>query len=675
MTPLVQPPPTVRQNVVETLHGTLVTDPYRWLEDQDSPDTRAWLDEQIAYTHQVLAGYHGREAIRDRLAELMKVDSTTLPVCRGDTYFFSRRRSNEQQYIIYRRQGLDGPDDPLIDPHPMSPDSTTSVSLYDVSHDGGLIAYGIRQGGADEVEIRLRSTSALIDLPDILPVGRYYGIGISNDNSKLYYSVSTPDGPRVRVHKVGESVDEDIELFGAGLGPEKIVSAALSEDGKYLLIGVYYGSAGDKTELHIADLSAGTPVRPIIDNLPARFYAQAAGDFLYLHSNWNAPNGRLFRLSVNAATNSPNDWQEVVPTKAEAVLLGFSPIGGKLFLNYLENVSSRITITDSTGRAQGELPLPGIGTVSGPYGKWNSTEMFYSFNSFAVPTTAFRSDSEAGGPEIWARTDTPIDSEAIEVQQVTYSSKDGAQVPMFLVYAKGMEADGARPIYLTGYGGFTVSRTPAFAALAALWAERGGIFALPNLRGGGEFGEEWHRDGMLAKKQNVFDDFYAAAQWLIDSGYTRSDKIAIAGRSNGGLLVGAAITQRPELFGAAVCGYPLLDMIRYQKFLVAGFWVPEYGSSENANQFDYLYAYSPYHHVANGVKYPAVMLVTGDSDTRVAPLHARKMAAMLQANTGSGKPVLLHYDITSGHSEGKPVNQMVEDTADEILFLSANLGL
>jgi prolyl oligopeptidase len=347
-----------------------------------------------------------------------------------------------------------------------------------------------------------------------------------------------------------------------------------------------------------------------------------------------------------------------------------------MFARYLENVASSQKVFAADGRPLGDVKFPGIGT-GGVGGRWDRKEAFLTFTSFVTPPVVFRYDTDTGAQDLWSRTEVPIDTAAFEVKQVHYRSKDGTEVPMFLVHKKGLVLDGNNPTYLTGYGGFNLSRTPTFAASVALWAERGGVYALPSLRGGGEFGESWHQAGMLAKKQNVFDDFVAAGEWLVANKYTRPEKLAIAGGSNGGLLVGAALTQRPDLFRAVVCSVPLLDMVRYHKFLIARFWVPEYGSSEDPEQFQTLLAYSPYHHVRPGTKYPGVMFVTGDSDTRVDPLHARKMCALLQSATASGpdRPVLLHYDTKAGHSGGKPVSKVIEDATDELTFLFWQLGV
>jgi len=344
-------------------------------------------------------------------------------------------------------------------------------------------------------------------------------------------------------------------------------------------------------------------------------------------------------------------------------------------VRYLENVLPRIRIFDAQGKPRGEIPFPSVGSASGLRGEWGKNEAFFTFSSFVTPTTIYRYDIAKGTREVWAKESVPIARDRFEVEQIRYASKDGTQIPMFIVHRKGLKRAGSSPALLTGYGGFNLSETPAFSARAALWVENGGVYALPNLRGGGEFGEDWHKAGILEKKQNVFDDFIGAAQWLISNGYTSPSRLAISGGSNGGLLVGAALTQRPDLFAAVVCSYPLLDMVRYQKFLVAGYWVPEYGSGDNPGQFPFLYAYSPYHHVKAGTKYPAVLFITGDSDTRVAPLHARKMTALLQASTGSDRPILLHYDTKAGHSGGAtPVTKRIEDLSDELSFLFAETG-
>ena len=667
-----RPPPTRKDNVKDVLHGVEIVDPYRWLEDQNSPETRAWIDAQNAHTDSILKARPGRDRIRRRLEALMKIDRVGTPIARGGRYFFMKKRADQELSVLYMREGLDGPDKVLIDPHPMSPDHTVSVSIRDVTRDGSLLAYAVQNGGEDEVEIRLFDVNRGQDLPDRLPKARYMGVSILPDRSGLYYTRHDEHGPRVFYRKLGTAPTRDRMIFGEGYDSGKGISSGLSQDGRTLLIEVWHGSAATKTEVYVQRVGDGSPIVAIVNDLEARFSGDIVGDQLFLQTNWQAPNGRILVVDLN---NPARDkWREVVPT-GDAVIRDFSLVGGKLCVSYLENVRSRVAMFRPDGTHLGDIAFPAIGTVSGMSGQWDRDEAFFSFGSFHIPSTSYRYDLGTGKRDVWAKLDIPIDPEKFEVKQVWYTSKDGTRIPMFLVHARGLIRNGRNPTLLTGYGGFNISRTPRFSAGAALFVEAGGVYALPNLRGGGEFGEDWHRAGMNEKKQNVFDDFHAAAEWLIRNGYTQPNKLAIAGGSNGGLLVGAALTQRPELFRAVVCSYPLLDMVRYHKFLVARFWIPEYGSSDEAEQFRYIHAYSPYHRVKKGTSYPAVLFITGDADTRVAPLHARKMTALLQGATGSDHPVLLHYDTKAGHSGGKPLSKQVDDLTDEFSFLFEQLGV
>lgn len=666
------PPKTRTDNTTETIHGVEVRDPYRWLEDQNSPETRAWLEEQIKYTQDVLGAVAGRDRVKERLEQLMKVDTISPPIPAGSRYFFTRRRADQNQSVIYMREGLDGKDEALIDANAMSADHTTSVALLDVSEDGKLLAYCIRQGGEDEMIVSLLDVDSRKDLSDRLPKARYFGVSIKPDKSGLYYTrFNAATGSRVFYHALGADAASDVEIFGSGYGPTQIIDASLSEDGRYLIISVAHGSAADHVEIYLQDIEKKGPITPIVTDIRARFSATVQGSTLYLHTNWNAPNGRL--MAVDLKNPARANWRDVV-SETGSVMTGFSLIGGRLFVSYLENVRSATKIFDLSGRPLGAIKFPIIGTATGMIGRFSRDEAFYGFTSFAQPSTIYRYEVSTGRQQQWARINVPFKSDDIEVKQVWYQSKDRARIPMFLIYKKGITLDGNRPTLLYGYGGFNVSLTPNFSAQAALWAERGGVYAVANLRGGGEFGEKWHRDGMLQAKQNVFDDFIAAAEYLISNGYTSRSKLAVLGGSNGGLLVGAAMTQRPELFQAVVCTVPLLDMLRYHRFLVARFWVPEYGSSEDADQFKYLLAYSPYHNVKPGTKYPAVIFATGDADTRVAPLHARKMAALMQSATASDRPVLLHYDTKAGHMAGLPLSKQIEDVTDIMTFLLWQLG-
>jgi prolyl oligopeptidase len=668
-----RPPDTKREVVAERLHGVEVADPYRWLEDQSSPATRAWIDAQNAYTQAVLGPLPGTARIRARLAALMKVDTFDLPTVRGNRYFFARRAASQELPVLYVRKGSKGKDEVLIDPHPMSRDHTVSVGLQDVSSDGRLVAYGVRSGGEDEVVVRLMDVDTRKGLDDQLPKARYSGVSITPDRAAVYYSRQTREGPRVFLHSIGTDPANDKEIFGSGYGPEKIIGVDLSEDGKYLLIVVAHGSAARKVELYVQNLQAKSPIQLIVNDIDARFSPVFGGDTLFMRTNWNAPNWRV--LKVDLGSPARDAWKELIP-EGKAVISGLSAVAGSLLVTSIENVQASVVRYD----ADGSNPRPIVdrvnGVVSGMSGNWDGSEGLFELSSFNRPTTIYRYGFHNGTQmEEWARLNVPMKGEDIEVKQVWYPSRDGTKIPMFLAHAKGLALDGKNPTLLTGYGGFNSSSLPGFSARVVAWIENGGVFALANLRGGGEFGESWHRAGMLDKKQNVFDDFIAAAEWLIVNKYTSASKLAISGGSNGGLLVGAAMTQRPELFGAVVCSYPLLDMVRYHKFLVAGYWVPEYGSSEDPDQFKYLYAYSPYHHVKQGEKYPAVLFITGDADTRVAPLHARKMAALMQAAQGWDKPILLRYETKTGHSGGRPIDKVIEDTTNEFRFLFWQLGV
>lgn len=669
-----KPPETRTDDVVEVIHGVKVADPYRWLEDQQSPETRAWIDAQNEYTHSFIDKLPYRDAISKRLGELMKIDQVSRPFERGGRYFLSKRAADQDLWVIYMRESLDGEDRVLVDPHTLSADHTTSAGIYDVSPDGKLLAYYVREGGEDEVSIRFLDIDSGKLLDEDLPKGHFFGLSILPDKSGFYYAKHVNEvGSRVYYHAMGTDPADDPMIFGEGYGPGMGIGCYVTDDGRYLGIGVFHGSAGQKSEVYYKDLASDGPIIAIVNDIDARFEPDYGGGTIFMNTNWDAPNGRI--LAVDASDPARENWKEIIPESENAVIEGFSVAGGKLFVNYMENVSSKVRVYEPDGTYLREISFPTLGTVSGVSGRWGSDEAFFVFTSFHVPTTIYRYDVASGAQEVWYRPQVPVDTEKMEVEQVWYESKDGTKVPMFLVYEKGLERDGANPTMLTGYGGFNVSLTPHFRATAIPWVEAGGIVAIPNLRGGGEFGEEWHRAGMLAEKQNVYDDFIAAAEWLIAQNYTSREKLAISGGSNGGLLVGAVETQRPDLFKAVVCTYPLLDMVRYHQFLLAKFWVPEYGSSEDPEQFKVLYAYSPYHNVTEGVKYPATLFITGDADTRVAPLHARKMTALLQAKTGGDAPILLLYDTKAGHSGGRPVSKVIEDETDEMSFLFWQLGM
>ncbi len=668
------PPPVTRvANVIDDYSGTKVTDPYRWLEDQNSPDTRAWITQQNNYTNSIVKKLPGREAISARLGRLLKVDQTGLPFERGGRYFFDKRGADEDQSKIYFRQGPTGRDVVLVDPLPMSKDHSTTVSLLAVSRDGALVAYGVRQGGADEVTPHILNVDTKQELTDEFTKAVYFSADFNADRTGVYVTRQSPQGPRVVWHKLGSPAADDKVIFGEGYGPEIIIAASATEDGQFLIIHVYYGASGDKTEVYIKDLYKNGPVTTLIKGVDARFQADIGGQFVFIQTNWNAPFEKVMRADLANFGNKEN-WKTIVP-ESDSHIESMTLVGGKLSVLYGHNASSQLRVFDRDGKPVRDVALPALGSASPLFGHWSSGETFYEFTSFFVPGTIYRYDVNTGAQSVWWKSELPVDSAKFTTEQVWFKSKDGTRVPMFVSHLKGLKMDGSAPALLTGYGGFNLSSTPSFSSSAVVWMEQGGVYALANMRGGGEFGEKWHQAGMMEKKQNVFEDFYAAAEYLIANKYTTSSKLAIRGGSNGGLLVGAAMTQRPELFAAIVCSFPLLDMLRYQNFLAAKYWVPEYGSSENAEQFKYLNAYSPYQHVKAGAKYPGVLFVTGDADTRVAPLHARKMAALMQASAAPGRPILLKYDTEAGHSGGTPVGKQVEDSTDALSFLFWQVGV
>jgi prolyl oligopeptidase len=667
-----EPPKTKVDAVTETINGVAITDPYRWLEDQNSPETRAWVKAQMAYTQSLLAKVPQRERIRRRLGEIIKVETMSPPRVRNGRYFFEKRRVTDDQPILYFRQGESGPDTVLVDPNPLSPDHSASIEVMDLSNDGRLAAYGVRQGGQDETVVRIRNVDTHADLPDSLPSALYFSVAIKPDRSGAYYVKRTEQGPRLYYHAMGAAAGNDRLVFGDRFNATQLGECGISSNGRWLYCQIETGSAGDKVEVFAQDLKSGGPMKPVVTGIDARFDVDIAGDRMYLQTNWNAPNGRI--LAIDLTHPARENWKEIVAERPN-VLDSFSLVGGKLAAAWLENVHSHIEILGEDGKLVRQLNLPSLGEAGVPRGRWESDVAFYTFSSLNQPNTIYRYSMASGSQFVWFQQKAPFDPSTIDVKQAWYASKDGTPIPMFIAHRKGIKLDGSHPTVLTGYGGFNISELPRASNTALAWLDMGGVFALANLRGGGEFGEKWHQAGRLEKKQNVFDDFIAAAEYLIKEGYTSKERVAIRGGSNGGLLVGAALTQRPDLFRAVVCGFPLLDMVRYDRFKVAKFWVPEYGTAQDPGQFPFIYKYSPYQHVKKGTRYPAVLLVSGDFDTRVDPLHARKMAALLQSSTGSDRPVLLRYDTESGHSGGMPVDRQIDETGDELTFLAWQLGM
>ncbi len=667
----VPPPPTERREVVETLHGVEIRDPYRWLEDQEGPATRAWIDMQNAYTDTLLGPLPGRDELETLAATVLQVEAIGLPNERSGRYFFTRRRADQDLSVLYVRDGLDGEDQVLIDPHPMSPDHTISVSYLDISRDGRLVVYAVRDGGVDEVSIHLRDVDTGTDLDDMLPAARYGQVNLTPDKTGFYYERFGDVTPRVMFHALGTDQSADTQLFGDGYELHHIPVSLLSDDGRWLLVHVIEGSSGP-TEIHLKDLTSAAPFTTLIKDGVSESWAEFAGDQLVITTNLDAPNKRV--MVADPANPSRDQWREIIPERDEIVIQAARGLGGRLAVSYLQDVQPRVAIHELSGAHVRDITFEMLGSVGGGAGRWTSDEAFFTFQSYHRPNTIYRYDLASGEGTVWVQVEVPIDTGQYEVTQTWFASKDGTQVPMFITHRADVLLDGTNPTLLTGYGGFNLSQTPRFSSLAAVWLESGGVFAEANMRGGGEFGEAWHRDGMLDRKQHVFDDFIAAAEHLIAEGYTSPAHLAIRGGCNGGLLVGAVSNQRPDLFGAVVCTYPLLDMVRYHQFLVASFWVPEYGSSEDPEQLAYILDYSPYHNVDETARYPATLYITGDGDTRVAPLHARKMAALMQATHGDATPILLRYHTDAGHSGGQPVSQQIEEMVDTVSFLLWQVG-
>ena len=683
-------PKAEKRPLEETLHGVKIVDNYRWLEDADSPETQKWVAAERAYTNSVLDPLPGREAIHKRLTELLSIGSISAPQIGGKYYFYTRREGMQNQPIVYvRERGTegknDGKDRVLVDVNQLSADGTIALDWYQPSENGKYLVYGTSPSGSEMSTLHIIETKTGKMLPDTIERTRAASIAWLPDNSGFYHTRypkkgDVPDGQEmynrhVFYHELGTDPETDTKIFGEGRDPEDWPGVSLDNDGRLLLITVEQGWT--KTELFLMDLKKGTPPERITTGKNFLYGGSIYNGRLYIVTNEDAPRYRVF--AAEAGNYERDDWKEIIP-QSDAVLQGASVWGGKLFAQYEQNATSQLKIFDLNGDHLSDLLLPSIGTVYQSDGKWDRDEIFYGFMSFTVPPTVYRYDLKTKATTLWAKVDAPaIDPAAYEVNQEWFHSKDGTRVPMFIVNKKGLKKDGHNPTLLTAYGGFNVSLTPSFSRTAYLWMEHGGVYAVANLRGGAEFGEDWHRAGMLDKKQNVFDDMIAAAEHLIAEKYTDTDHLAIQGGSNGGLLMGAMITQRPDLFRAVVCQVPLLDMLRYQNFQIAKLWIPEYGSADNPEQFKWLYAYSPYHHVKAGTEYPAILFMTADTDTRVDPMHAKKMAAEMQdeAKNGASKtrPILLRIESKAGHGAGKPVTKQIEEFTDVYSFLFWQLGV
>ena len=673
--------------VEETINGHKIADPYRWLEDASSAESQEYVRQELAYTRSLLDPLPGRDQIHQRLTQLLSIGTIGTPQIAGPFFFYTRREGTQNQPVLLVREGIHGKDRTLVDANQMAADGTVALDWWFPSDDGKYVAYGTSPSGSEISTLRVIETGSGKLLSDTIENTRIAQVAWKKDNSGFYYGRNPKKGDvpkgdeayylHIFYHALGADPAKDPLIWGEGRSKEQILVSQLpDDDDRWLLLTSFEGSSG-KSELFLQNLKAATPPVELTSGKDFIYNGEIFRGKLYITTNEDAPHFHLF--VVDAANPRRANWKEIIPA-TDAILQGTSIVDGKILAQYEKNASSQLKLFDLDGKPLGDVELPGIGTIAGLGGKWDRKEAFFGFQSFTVPPSVYQVDLASRKTSLWDKVDTPgIDPSAYEVRQLWYTSKDGTKVPMFVFHKKGLDLNGKNPTLLTGYGGFNVSLTPSFVGARYLWLEHGGVFAVANLRGGAEFGEDWHRAGMLDKKQNVFDDFIAAAEFLISEKFTDKDHLAIQGGSNGGLLVGAALTQRPDLFRAVVCQVPLLDMLRYQNFLIAKFWVPEYGSAEDPKQFNWLYAYSPYHHVKPGTQYPAIMFMTADSDSRVDPMHAKKMAALMQAQAANGqsreRPILLRIDTKAGHGQGKPITKQIEDQTDVYSFLFWQLGV
>lgn len=678
-------PVTRRDDVVDILHGVAVADPYRWLEDGASAETRAWTTAQNARTTAALSAVPGRAALEARLTDLYQVGTVDAPEIRGSRFFYLKREGDQNQALLCARDGLDSAERVVVDPNALGSDGLTALDWWYPSPDGGLVAYGTSQNGDEWSTLQIVNAETGAVLSDEIDRTRYCSIAWLPDASGFFYTrYPTPgDVPagdenynrHAYFHQLGADPATDPKIFGEGRSPQDMMTLAISPDGHWLIALAAEGWV--RADVYVRDLTtANAPWVPVAEGIDANFGTPiATPDRLYLLTNLDAPRGRV--IAVDPAQPAIERWTTVIPANEERTLDGFVLAADRIITHELEAATSHLRTYSRAGEAIGDLELPGIGTVRALDGEHGNQTVVAGYTSFATPPCAFAFDVVSGARTPLAPVPSAgIDPAEIAVEQVHYRSNDGTSISMFLIHRQGLARDGRNPTILDGYGGFNISRTPGYSPLFLTWLELGGVIAVANLRGGGEYGEAWHRAGMLENKQTVFADFLAAAGWLIGEGYTSSDRLGIHGGSNGGLLVGAALTQRPDLMRAVLCAVPLLDMVRYHQFSIAKLWIPEYGSADDPAAFQWIYAYSPYHHVTSGTRYPAVLLTTAEQDSRVDPLHARKMTALLQwATNGSDRPILLRAETAAGHGIGKPIAKRVAETADTACFFLSQLGV
>jgi len=679
-------PDTVRTDHTDTYHDTVVADPYRWLEDdvRESEDVKNWVDSQNETTFGYLATIKEREAIRARLETLWDFDRYGLPKKEGGRYFYSFNDGVQNQYVIYSQKKLEDEPVLLVDPNTWSDDGTIALASYFPAPDGKYLAYLVQDGGSDWRTARVLEIESGDVLEDKLEWLKFTGLSWAADGSGFYYSrfpeidnedkfQSLNKNQSVYFHRIGDVQEDDVLAFATPEDPERSHYAGVTDDGRYLVITSTLGT-DSRYEITYVDLksSEANPV-VLIEGFDYDYsFAGNIGSEFFFRTNNDAPRGRLIAIDVEKP--EPEHWREIIP-QAEDVLDDVSLVGGRIIGEYMQDAWSLIRIFHTDGAFLGAVNLPGIGSASGFEGKMDDPETFYRYESFNTPEIIYKLDVEVGAASVFRRSEVDFDSSEYRVNQVFYESKDGTSVPMFIAHRKDVVPDGNRPTMLYGYGGFNISMTPKFSTTRLAWMEMGGIYAVANLRGGGEYGEEWHQAGTKLNKQNVFDDFIAAAEYLINENYTNPDKLAILGGSNGGLLVGAVVNQRPELYAAAIPAVGVMDMLRFHQFTAGRYWTDDYGSAEDPAEFEALYAYSPYHNVKEGTHYPAVLVTTADTDDRVVPGHSFKYAAAIQAAQGGDAPVLIRIETRAGHGAGMPTEKVIQSYADQWSFLSHNLNM
>ncbi len=676
-------PAARKADQVDDYHGVKVADPYRWLEDLDSEETRNWVEAQNKLSFAFLESVPARTALKNRLTKIWNYEKYGIPFREGHRYFYTRNSGLQNQEVLYTVTSLDAQPQTVLDPNTLSADGTVALSGLQVSPDGKLLAYSLSASGSDWQEWKVRDVETGKDLSDHLKWVKFSGASWTRDSKGFFYCrYDEPKGDtlkatnyfqKVYYHRLGTPQSEDVLVYERPDQKDWLFGATVTDDGNFLILPVYQGT-DVKSRIYFKDLkSNGGQVVKLLDDFDAAYYFVGnQGRKFWFHTDLDAPRGKL--IEIDTTNPARNNWKVVVPESKETLQsTGF--VNNRFILNYLKDAYTEVKVYDTAGKLVSEVTFPGIGSAAGFGGKATDKETFYSFTGFTTPTAIYRYDMVSGKSTIFRQPKVDFNPSVYETKQVFYTSKDGTRVPMFLTYKKGLKLNGHNPTYLYGYGGFNISLSPAFSVGNLVWMEMGGVYAQPNLRGGGEYGEEWHQAGMKLKKQNVFDDFIAAAEWLISNKYTSASKLAIGGGSNGGLLVGAAMTQRPDLFGAALPSVGVMDMLRFQKFTIGWAWVSDYGSSENADEFKVLYAYSPLHNIKPGASYPPTMITTADHDDRVWPGHSFKFAAALQAAQGGDAPILIRIETKAGHGAGKPTSKMIEEIADRWAFLIKTLDM